>query len=138
MNLDMRPIEVRRNPLPQQNIPPHWMGIAPLLIPFSEQHGRTPTANELTALGWLSLMAQYLALYEAGNAFLALRYEDIIAQPQAVLAAMFAYCGLPPTLTALMRSSVEIRRRGRSGRGSSASSARSSRWKTRTTPNIAP
>ena len=94
MNLQRRPPEQRRVPLPQQDIPAHWMGIAPLLIPFGEQHGRTPTSNELTALGWLSLLAQYLTLYEAGRPFLAVRYEDIIAQPQAVLAAIFAYCGL--------------------------------------------
>ncbi len=31
MNLQMRPAEQRRDPLPMQDIPPHWMGIAPLL-----------------------------------------------------------------------------------------------------------
>ncbi len=94
MNLEMRPIEVRRVPLAEQDIPRHWMGIAPLIIPFSEQHGRMPTPNELMALGWVSLMAQYLALHEAGHPFLAVRYEDIKAQPKAVLAAIFDYCGL--------------------------------------------
>jgi hypothetical protein len=35
-----------------------------------------------------------VALYEAGMPFLALRYEDIVAQPKDVLAALFDYCGL--------------------------------------------
>ncbi len=94
MNLDMRPIEVRRNPLSEENIPPYWRGIATLIDPFMARHGRTPTANEMTALGWLSLMEHYMALYEAGVPFLAARYEDIKTAPKQVVEAILAYCGL--------------------------------------------
>ncbi len=35
-----------------------------------------------------------MALRAAGMQGLALRFEDIVAQPQRVLSAVFAYCGL--------------------------------------------
>jgi hypothetical protein len=48
----------------------------------------------MSALMWLSMMDKYLALGNQGVPFLAVRYEDIKAQPKRVLTAIFDYCGL--------------------------------------------
>jgi hypothetical protein len=92
MGLEMRPSEERRQPV--REFPIHRRSMAPLSIPFVEQHGREATGVELSMLTWLSLMSKYTELYEAGMPFLALRYEDIKAHPKAVLASIFEYCGL--------------------------------------------
>src|SRR5690606_32272645 len=61
---------------------------------FAAEHGREANPVELSVLTWVSLLERYLALCAAGVPFLAVRYEDIQAQPEAVLAAVFGYCGL--------------------------------------------
>jgi hypothetical protein len=48
----------------------------------------------LTAM-WLSLMQRYLELHERGLPMCALRYEELKAAPEEMLAAVFAYCDLP-------------------------------------------
>jgi hypothetical protein len=92
MGLEMREVEERRSPV--REFPIYRRSMATLSIPFAAEHGREATGVELSMLSWLSLMHKYVALYEAGMPFLALRYEDIREHPIAVLAAMFAYCGL--------------------------------------------
>ncbi len=68
---------------------------APMLPPFMQRQGREPVMVESFTLLWLSVMDTYLKLCEQGIPFLALRYEDIKAQPKRVLSDTFAYCGLP-------------------------------------------
>lgn len=62
--------------------------------------------------GWLTMMARYLELYAEGFRPLALRYEDLNAQPERILNAVFDFCGLPSSriaqaLTAFERDSQE-------------------------------
>jgi hypothetical protein len=70
------------------------MAQAPLVKPFLRQHRRRPTLVESYTLNWLSVMDKYLTLRRAGVPFLAVRYEDIKARPQATLLELLAYCGL--------------------------------------------
>ncbi|HVU10363.1 MAG TPA: sulfotransferase domain-containing protein [Phototrophicaceae bacterium] len=49
----------------------------------------------MLATGWLIMLDRYLELYAAGFRPLAVRYEDLNAQPERVLQAMFDFCGLP-------------------------------------------
>ena len=55
----------------------------------------TYTWETYRATGWLLMMDRYLELFAQGIQPLALRYEDLSAQPEAVLTALFADCGLP-------------------------------------------
>lgn len=47
------------------------------------------------ALMWLAHMETYLAQYATGLPVLAIRYDDLMAHPEAVAAAIMRYCGLP-------------------------------------------
>lgn len=64
------------------------------------------------ALGWLSMMNRYLEHWQAGIPFAALRYEDLIQNPEAMLRKIFDYCGLakadtPQALQAFSKDSQE-------------------------------
>ncbi len=75
--------------------PEFLQSMAPLAGGFIARRGREPSRPEGYALLWLSVVDAYLKLRDQGVPFLALRFEDIRAQPRRVLAALFAYCGLP-------------------------------------------
>ena len=92
MGLETRALEERQTPMAE--FPVYRRSMAPLTIPFAERHGREANAVEFYALAWLSLMERYVALHDQGIPYLALRYEDIQAQPKLVLAAIFEHCGL--------------------------------------------
>jgi hypothetical protein len=92
MFLEFLPVEERR--APSSEIPFYRRSIAPLSIPFAARHGREGSRVEFTALMWLSMMEQYLALYAQGVRFLTIRYETIQAQPSCVLTTLFDYWGL--------------------------------------------
>jgi len=47
-------------------------------------------------LWWLGVMEHYLAQCARGTPVVAVRYADLNAQPEQVLSAIFAHCGLPP------------------------------------------
>lgn len=68
---------------------------APLLMPFITRHERDVTLTEAYALSWLSIVDGYLALREKGVPMLALRYEEIKAEPKPTLLALLTWCGLP-------------------------------------------
>lgn len=68
--------------------------LAPMTSDFVARYGRDPLPVEFTSLLWLSEMDKYLKLHAQGIPFWATRYEDIKAQPQAVLAALCETCGL--------------------------------------------
>lgn len=48
--------------------------------------------TESMALSWLVTMERYLALYEQGVSFAAIRYEDLVAHPERMVSASFAHC----------------------------------------------
>ncbi|MCP4417800.1 MAG: sulfotransferase [Chloroflexi bacterium] len=50
---------------------------------------------ELSMLAWLSGMQKYLEQHEAGVPMCAVRYEDMIVQPNQIVRSLFEYCGLP-------------------------------------------
>ncbi|MBI1256824.1 MAG: hypothetical protein GC204_05090 [Chloroflexi bacterium] len=63
--------------------------------PFFPPALATYTWETYRTTGWLLMMDRYLELFSAGIHPLALRYEDLTAQPEKVLSAIFEYCGLP-------------------------------------------
>ena len=63
--------------------------------PFFDPTLATYTWETYRATGWLLMMDRYLELFPAGIHPLALRYEDLIAQPERVLSAIFESCDLP-------------------------------------------
>ena len=63
--------------------------------PFFDPTLATYTWETYRATGWLLMMDRYLELFSAGIHPLALRYEDLTAQPERVLSAIFEYCDLP-------------------------------------------
>jgi hypothetical protein len=71
------------------------MAQAPLTAPYIQRHQRPPELVEVFTLLWLSILDKYLTLHAQGIPFLALRYEELVAQPQAALAALFDHFGLP-------------------------------------------
>jgi hypothetical protein len=68
-----------------------WM---PLMQTYATP-GQGTMATQLLGTLWLSLLQRYLELHERGVPMGALRYEDLKAAPAVMLAAIFAYCGLP-------------------------------------------
>lgn len=44
---------------------------------------------------WLSIMQRYMELYRKGVPMCAVRYEDLIEDPQQVVKSIFQYCNLP-------------------------------------------
>lgn len=67
---------------------------APLLMPFVRRHRRQPTLAEAYMLNWLSVVDKYLTLRRDGLPFLAVRYEEVKAQPKPTLITLLTYCGL--------------------------------------------
>ena len=53
------------------------------------------TCPQMLALWWLATIEWYLAKYEQGLPVLAIRYEDLNAQREQVVAEVFRHCGLP-------------------------------------------
>ncbi len=52
---------------------------------------------EFSMLAWLSGMQKYVELHEAGIPMCAVRYEDMIAEPEQIVRTLFEYCDLPTT-----------------------------------------
>jgi hypothetical protein len=53
-----------------------------------------PTIGHVATLMWLSVMERWLALQAAGKPTLSIRFEDLIAQPEAAIQVVFDFCGL--------------------------------------------
>jgi hypothetical protein len=64
---------------------------------------RAISSIKLIAAVWLSLIDQYLNLRSQGIPIAGVRYETLVAQPHAALAAIFRYCGLPLEQVAVAR-----------------------------------
>jgi hypothetical protein len=52
-------------------------------------------AIDLYTTVWLSVMQSYLSLHQKGITTCAVRYEDLIAQPQHIISSLFQKCDLP-------------------------------------------
>lgn len=53
------------------------------------------SAINFYSVRWLSFMQSYLSLFRQDIPMCALRYEDLVANPQEMLKAIFQYCDLP-------------------------------------------
>lgn len=54
-----------------------------------------PQATDLYTILWLSTMQKYLSLHQQGIITCAVRYEDLVAQPQQIVSDLFQICNLP-------------------------------------------
>jgi Sulfotransferase family len=59
-------------------------------IDFTDSH-----AIDLHTTAWLSVMQRYLSLYAQRSTICAVRYEDLVVNPQQIIASIFENCGLP-------------------------------------------
>lgn len=67
----------------------------PLLKDYAEDIDFTDSrAIDLYTIGWLSKMQSYLSLYEQGIITCAIRYEDLVMQPQDIISSLFQKCDL--------------------------------------------
>ncbi|NEP74839.1 MAG: sulfotransferase [Okeania sp. SIO2G4] len=68
----------------------------PLLKDYSNYIDFTDlNAIDLYTTMWLSVMQRYLYLYKKGVPACAIRYEDLVANPQSIVTSIVQYCGLP-------------------------------------------
>lgn len=82
-----------------------WLIVAQQL-PILRDHSQPPTdflrpylhklpPMKVLAVMWASMLQRYLALHQKGVPILALQYETMAAEPEAVLRKLFEYWGLP-------------------------------------------
>jgi hypothetical protein len=89
-----------------------WM---PLMQTYAPAADTVAPVSRFLAPMWLSLMQRYLELHERGIPMCALRYEDLQAAPEEMLAVVFAYCGLlPPDLDDMIAVLSQDSQRGTS------------------------
>jgi hypothetical protein len=70
----------------------------PLLSRYADRAtGGTLSKVEFSMLAWLSGMQKYLEMHAAGIPMCAVRYEDMIAQPEHIVRTLFEFCDLPTT-----------------------------------------
>lgn len=70
----------------------------PLLSQYADRAANgTLSKVEFSMLAWLSGMQKYMELHAAGVPMCAVRYEDMIAQPEPIVRRLYEYCGLPTT-----------------------------------------
>ncbi len=68
----------------------------PLLKDYSTSIDFTDsTGIDLYTTAWLSVMQRYMLLQQQGISTCAIRYEDLVANPQRIVTSIFEYCGLP-------------------------------------------
>jgi hypothetical protein len=70
-------------------------GFVPLLRSHLAVQQEPVTPIEVLVLMWLSAMHRYAELVRGGLALHAIRYEDLIREPTAIMGAAFANLGLP-------------------------------------------
>lgn len=81
-------------PTIQQNIE-FYSRFIPLLKEYASCIDFTDSkATDLYTTMWLSAMQRYLLLYEQGITSCAIRYEDLVANPQQIVTSIFEHCGL--------------------------------------------
>ncbi len=85
-----------------EQLDPANLRVRTKFVPLLTQYADRATSGELSKvefsmLAWLSGMQKYLEMDAAGVPMIALRYEDMIAEPQQIVETLFDYCGLPIT-----------------------------------------
>lgn len=73
---------------------PSAAGPMELLAPYLDPDGSIPIEREL-AVSWALRLEEYLRLRALGVPFVAIRYDELQADPQASATRMFRHCGLP-------------------------------------------
>jgi hypothetical protein len=68
---------------------------SPLLHRYPSEQFPYTGVNAIPLLMWLSVMERYQALYNAGISFVALRYEEMMANPYDIISSLLKLCGLP-------------------------------------------
>jgi hypothetical protein len=53
------------------------------------------SAIDLYTTSWLSIMQRYMLLHKQGIPTCAIRYEDLVANPQQIVTSIFKHCDLP-------------------------------------------
>ncbi|MFB8787450.1 MAG: sulfotransferase [Potamolinea sp.] len=82
-------------PTIQQNIE-FYSRFIPLLKEYASYIDFTDSkATDLYTTMWLSAMQRYLSLYEQAIPSCAIRYEDLVANPQQIVTSIFEHCDLP-------------------------------------------
>jgi len=66
----------------------------PLLKEYVNYIEGEPSVIDSETISWLSIMHRYLVLYQQGVPLCAVRYEDLLANPQLMMNELFNYCGL--------------------------------------------
>ena len=70
----------------------------PLISQYADRATNgTLSKVEFSMLAWLSGMQKYLEQHAAGVPMCAVRYEDMIAEPQKIVQMLYEYCNLPTT-----------------------------------------
>ncbi|MFC7241268.1 hypothetical protein ACFQO7_02125 [Catellatospora aurea] len=69
--------------------------LIPLVARWRQRVGRLLSPEEVMACQWVAQLERALALRHRGVDVFTATYEDLLADPPGVLAAMFAHCGLP-------------------------------------------
>ncbi len=88
----------------------------PLLSRYADRAtSGTLSKVEFSMLAWLSGMQKYLELHAAGIPMCAVRYEDMIAQPERIVRTLFEYCGLPTTPERLAQAVLAFARDSQAG-----------------------
>ncbi|MEV4410415.1 hypothetical protein [Catellatospora sp. NPDC049609] len=67
----------------------------PLVARRRRRLGRLLSPEEVMACQWVSQLERAMALRHRGVDLFTATYEDLLADPQAVLGSLFAHCGLP-------------------------------------------
>ncbi len=84
----------------------------PVVSDFNSRELVENGAAGLMATFWVSAMIRYLELREEEIPIVAFRYEDLVANPEAVLNAIFAYCDLPKSEVASALAALETDAQG--------------------------
>ena len=76
-----------------------WLKLVPHLKRYKwKAQWRGLDRIDLTVLAWLSRMERYLTLYNQDAEICAIKYEDLISDPETVVKAIFNYTNFPESL----------------------------------------
>jgi hypothetical protein len=73
-----------------------WIHLIPLMKNYKRKAKWGKLSRiEMSALAWLSRMHKYLTLHNQGIPLCAIRYEDLVAQPEKIISELFIFCAIP-------------------------------------------
>jgi len=79
----------------------YYQKVVPLIKSYADIIDFADPVMDFYILWWLSCLDSYMKLQRLGVPLFALRYEDLVGNRQATLAALFDYCGLPESAVGL-------------------------------------